>query len=32
MNEKEYKTKYEQYLKGVINKKDWDNYCFKILE
>lgn len=32
MNEKEYKIKYEQYLKGTINKKDWDNYCFKILE
>lgn len=32
MNEKEYKTKYEQYLKGIISKKDWDNYCFGILE
>lgn len=32
MNEKEYKTKYEQYLKGAISKKDWNNYCFEIFE
>ena len=32
MNEKEYKIKYEQFLKGVISQKDWGNYCFEILK
>lgn len=31
MNEKEYKIKYEQLLKGTISQKDWNNYCFEIL-
>ena len=32
MNEKEYKIKYEQYLKGIISQKDWNNYCSKTLK
>ena len=32
INEKEYKIKYEDYLKGIITKKEWSDYCFKILE
>ena len=32
MDEREYKIKYEQYSKGIISQKDWDNYCFKILK
>ena len=32
INEKEYKIKYNQYLRGVITEKEWVDYCFKILE